>query len=157
MNETTTAMNGAKLMTNDFVASELNTIMESVKAFRRVYSETLSALKIANVDLTPEFENSLQGMKPIRVSVFVSTLAKAGLSLRCKLKGTDDPEVSISSVSKLSSILSAIHDNDEEGLIARRARMYEPTLIEAINQPGELSMPILIKIIQASGLELSVK
>ncbi|WP_315921277.1 hypothetical protein [Mesorhizobium sp. SP-1A] len=156
MSETTTTGNRVPNVSND-VASNLSTIMESVKVYRRIYHDALAGLKEANVALTPKFEADLRGLKEIRVSVFVSTLAKAGMALHCRFVGDEEPAVAVSTISKLSSILAAAHDNDEEGLIARRAKMFEPTLVRSINQPGEISMPTLIKICQAANLELFVK
>lgn len=155
MNATTA--NGVQTVSNDFVGSSLRTIRESVKVYRRIYHDALAGLKKANLAMTPEFEADLLGLKEIRVSVFVSTLAKAGMALHCKFAGDEGPAVAVSSVSSLSSILAAAHDNDEEGLIAKKAKMFEPTLVKAINQPGEISMPTLIKICQAADIELSVK
>ena len=157
MNRTTTAVNGVMSMTREFVNDNLDTIMAGVKVYRRIYRDTFLALKAAEAALTPEFEASLKAMKEIRVSVFISTIVKAGLVLKCKLFHEGDPVVSVTSVSQLSSILAAAYDNDEAGLIAKRAKMFEPTLVKAINQPGELTMSQLIKICQAAGLELSVK
>lgn len=157
MSETTTTVNGVGSMTDDFVGSSLSTIRESVKVYHRICRDALAGLKKANVALTPEFEADLRGLKEIRVSVFVSTLAKAGMALHCRFAGDQESTVAVSSVSKLSSILAAAHDNDDEGLIAKRTKMFEPTLVKSINQPGEISMPTLIKICQAANLELSVK
>lgn len=156
MSETTTTANGVQTVSNDFVASSLSTIMESVKVYRKIYHDALAGLKKANVALTPEFEADLRGLKEIRVSVFVSTLARAGMALHCRFAGDEEPAVAVSSISKLSSILAAAHDNDEEGQIAKKAKMFEPTLVKSINQPGEISMPTLIKICQAANLELTV-
>lgn len=150
------ASKGVNVVSNDFATNSLNAILESVKSYRRLCRAALAALKAANVPLTREFEKSLEGLKEIRVSVFVSTLAKAGIALKCKLGEEDGLTVSISSISELSSVLSAAYDNDDLRILAQKAGIFEETLLKMIDKPGDISMPALIRICQAAEIELAL-
>lgn len=157
MNNKTIVADGIKTVSDDFVTNSLNSIRGSVKVYSKIYRDALAGLRKMHVQLTPEFEAALVGLEDIRVSVFVSTVSKAGVYLNCKTCDDLETAITIASVSKLSSILTAAYDNSDEGLIANKAGMFEPTLIKAINHPGEISMSMLIKICLASNIELSVK
>lgn len=143
------------------IASSWN-VRQCEQTVARIYGQLMSVIQndpVLSEKIADGFMKSIELRKDIRTSTLFTTAFRSGLKLRVTKSGEQgcDADISISSVSQLSSFMSAVIDGEQMKAIVKATSIAKPTIARTADAPGATVFSTVVRIVEAAGYDLNLE